>query len=149
MKDLVCCSLDINIPMQSNAAERRLFDRTVEAIDYYCPIQPSTPTKLVFLWLAQLNLLVGPSTNLDRTKNKSFSDNCGKNNGDMSDKVGGKELVTEKELVMEEKLVTEEELMIEEEFIMKKDFVMEKELVMEKKLEMEEEIKMEDLEGLE
>ena len=38
MKDLVCCLLDVNIPVQSDAAERRLFDRTIEIIDYYCPI---------------------------------------------------------------------------------------------------------------
>ena len=110
IKDLVCYSLDVNIPFQSNAAERRLFERVVEAIDYYCPVQPTMPIELVFLWLAQLNLLVGLSTDPDRTKNKSLSDNCGKSNGDMSDGVGDKELVTEEELMMEEKLETEEEI---------------------------------------
>ncbi len=49
IKDLVCCSLDGNIPVQSDEAERRLFDHAVEAIDYYWPVQPPTPTELVFL----------------------------------------------------------------------------------------------------
>ena len=115
MKDLVCCSLDVNIPVQSDAAERRLFDRVVEAIDYYYPVRPSTPTESVFLWLAQLSPLVGPSTDPNRTESKSLSDNCGKSNGEMSDGVGGEELVTEEELVMEEELVTEEKLGTEEE----------------------------------
>ena len=99
MKDLVCCSLDVNIPVQSDAAERRLFDRAVGAIDYYCPVRPPTPTKSVFLWLVQLSPLVGPSTDSNRTKSKSLSDNCGKSNGEMSNRVGGEELVIEEELV--------------------------------------------------
>ena len=91
MKDLVCCSLDVNIPVQSDAAEKRLFNCAVEAIDYYCPIQPPMSTKSVFLWLAQLSPLVGLSTDPNRTKSK--------------DGVGGEELVTKKEIVMEEELV--------------------------------------------
>ena len=125
MKDLVCCSLDVNIPVQNDAAEKRLFDYVIETIDYYCPVQLSTPTESVFLWLAQLSPLVGLFTDSDRTESKSLCDNCGKSNGDMNNGVSGEELVTEKELVMEKELVTE------------------------KKLEMEEEIKTEDLEGLE
>ena len=91
--------------MQSNVAEKRLFDCIIEAIDYYCPLQPPTPTELVFFWLAQLSPLVGSSTNPIRTESESFSDNCGKSNGEMSDGVGSEELVTEEELVMEEELV--------------------------------------------
>ena len=91
--------------MQSDAAERRLFDRAVGAIDYYCPVRPPTPTESVFLWLAQLSPLVGPSTDPNRTESESLSDNCGKSNGEMSDGVGGEELVTKKELVIEEEPV--------------------------------------------
>lgn len=36
IKDLVCCSLDVNILVQSDVAERKLFNRAVEAIGYYC-----------------------------------------------------------------------------------------------------------------
>ena len=107
IKDLVCCSLDVNILVQSNAAERRLFDCAVEAIDYYCPVQPPTPTKLVFLWLTQFSPLVSPSTDPDRIESKSHSDNCGKNNVDISDRVGVEELMTEEEFVTEEELGTE------------------------------------------
>ncbi len=102
MKDLVCCSLDGNIPVQSDVAERRLFDCAVEAIDYYWPVQPPTPTESVFLWLAQLILLVGPATDPNRTESKSLSDNCGKINGDMSNGVGDEELVKEEELGTED-----------------------------------------------
>ena len=49
MKDLICYLLDINIPVQSNAAERGLFDRAVETIDYYYPVWPLTATESVFL----------------------------------------------------------------------------------------------------
>ncbi len=38
MKDLVSYSLDVNIPVRSDAPERRLFDLTVLAIDYHRPI---------------------------------------------------------------------------------------------------------------
>ena len=73
--------------------------------------------------------LVGPSTDPNRTESKGLSDNCGKNNGDISDGVGGEKLVTEKKLVTEEELMTKEKL------------------VTEKKLETEEKIETEDLEG--
>ena len=123
MIDLVYCSLDVNIPVQSDVAEKRLFDRAVEAINYYCLVRPPTPTESEFLWLAQLSPLIGLSADPDYTKSKSFSDNDGKSNGDKSDRMDGEELVTEEELMTEE------------------------ELVMEKKLETEEEIEIEDLEG--
>ena len=115
MKDLVWYSLDVNIPMQSDAAERRLFNCAVEVIDYYCPIQSPTLIESVFFWLAQLSLLIGLLTDLDRTKSKSFNDNCGKSNCNMSDKVGGEELVTKEKLVTEKEFVTEEKLETEEE----------------------------------
>ncbi len=38
MKDLVSYSLDVNIPVQSDVPERRLFDLAVSAIDYHRPI---------------------------------------------------------------------------------------------------------------
>ena len=129
IKDLVCCSLNINIPVQNDAAERRLFDHAVEAIDYYWPVQPPTPTELVFFWLAQLNALVGLPTDPKRTESKSLSDNCSTSNGNMSDGVGREELVTEEEIVTEERLETKERLKMEE------------------RLETEEEIETEDLEG--
>ena len=75
---------------------------------------PATPPTLVGR---------GPSTDPNRTESESLSNNCGKNNGEMSNGMGGEELVTEEELVIKE------------------------ELVMEEKLEMEEEIEMKDLEG--
>ncbi len=102
MKDLVCCSLDGNIPGQSDAAEKRLIDCAVEAIGYHWPVRPPTPTESVFFWLAQLSPLVGPATKPDRTDSKSLKDNCGKNNGDISDRVGDDELVTEEELGRED-----------------------------------------------
>lgn len=42
--------------------------------------------------------LVGPPTDLNRTENKSFSNNCGKNNGDMGDGVSNEKFRTEKKL---------------------------------------------------
>ena len=89
------------------------------------------PTEWVFLWLAQLSVLVGPFTNPDCIESKSFSHNCGKSNGNMSNRVNGEKFVTKEELVTEKKLVMEEELVTEE------------------KLEIEKEIETEDLEGLE
>ena len=38
IKNLVIFSLDINILMQNDASEKRLFDPTVLAIDYHWPI---------------------------------------------------------------------------------------------------------------
>ena len=115
MNDLVCCSLNVNIPMQNDTAERRLFNRAIEAIDYYCLVQLSTSTELVFLWLAQLAPLVSPSTDPNCTKSKSFYDNCGKSNSKMSGEVDSEELVIEEKLVMEEEFVTEEKLEKEKE----------------------------------
>lgn len=52
MKDLVCCSLDVNILVTSDAAEKKLFDRAIDAIDYYWPVQPYMPTESIFHLLA-------------------------------------------------------------------------------------------------
>ena len=84
MKDLVCCSLDVNIPVQSNVVERRLFNRAFEAIDYYCLVQSPTPTESLFFWLAQLSLLISLSTDPNYTESESLGDNCGKNYGIIS-----------------------------------------------------------------
>ena len=129
--------------MQNDAAEKRLFNSAVEAIDYYCSIRPPTPIESVFLWLAQLSPFTDPSIDSNRTKSKSLSDNYSKSNSNISDGVGGEEIVIEKELVTEEELVTKEKLVTEEELMT------EEELLTEKKLEMEEEIETEDLKGLE
>ena len=115
MKDLVCYSLDVNIPVQNDAAEKRLFNHVVEAIDYYCLVQPPTPTESVFLWLAQLSPLVDLSTDPDRTKSENLGDNCGKKNGDMSNQMGGEELVTKENLVTEAELVTKKKFETKEE----------------------------------
>lgn len=114
MKDLVCYLLDINIPVQSNAAKKKLFDLAIVVIDYYWPVQSIIPTKSIFLQLAQLNSLIDLSTDPDYTESKSFNDNCGKSNGDMSDRVDGDELIPEKKFVTEEKFETEEKLDMEE-----------------------------------
>ena len=114
MKDLVYCSLDVNISVQSNAAKKRLFDHAIEPIDYYYLVRSFTLIKSVFFWLAQLNTHVGPSTDPKRTKSKTLSDNCGKSNDDISNEVGGEELVTEEELVIEEKFETEERIKTED-----------------------------------
>ena len=76
MKDLISYLLDINIPMQSNAFKKRLFNFTILAIDYYWPIQSLTQTKSIFLWLDGLSLFVSPPTNLNCIKSESHSDNC-------------------------------------------------------------------------
>lgn len=104
MKDLVFYSLDVNIPMQNNTAEKKLFNYVVEAIDYYLLVQSFTQTKLIFLWLMQLNLLVNLATELNCIKSKSFNNNCDKNNSNMSNEMGDKELMTKKELKTEKEL---------------------------------------------
>ncbi len=76
MKDFVSYSLDVNIPVQSDALERRLFDLAISAIDYYRPIRPLTPTESIFLLLDGLSPLVGPPINHNRTESESYSDNC-------------------------------------------------------------------------
>ena len=85
IKNLVSYSLDVNIPVQSNASEKQLFDLAVSAIDYYWPIRLPILTKLIFLELEGLSLLVSLSTKLNYTKSKSHSDNC--NMGRESNKV--------------------------------------------------------------
>ncbi len=76
MKYLVSYSLDVNIQVQSNAPEKRLFDLAVWAINYHRPIRPPTPTESIFLWLDGLSLLVGLPTNPNRNESESHSDNC-------------------------------------------------------------------------
>ncbi len=76
MKDLVSYSLDVNIPVRSDAPERRLFDLVVSAIDYHWPIRPPTPTESIFLWLDRFSPLVGPPTDPNRPESESHSDNC-------------------------------------------------------------------------
>lgn len=93
MKDMFDCSLDVNIPVQTNIAEKRLFNHAVEIIKYYYPVQLLTPTKSVLIWLTQLSPLIGPLTNI--------SENCSKSNGNMSNVGSGNELG------MEEKLFTD------------------------------------------
>ena len=77
----------------------------------------------------QLNLLVGLSINSNRTKSKSFGNDCGKNNGDISNRIGNEELI------IGEKLVTKEELVTEEEFMIKEKLETEEKLKIEKKIE--------------
>ncbi len=86
MKDLVSYSLDVNILVQSDAPEKRLFNPAVLAIDYHWPIQPLIPIELIFLWLERLSPLVGPPTNPNRTKNESHSDyyNIGREDNEIS-----------------------------------------------------------------
>ena len=91
-----------------------MFNCAIEAIDYYYLVQLLTPTKLVFFWLAQLNQLVGLSIDPKRIESKNLSDNCGKTNSDMSNRVSVEKLGTEKELLMEEKLKMEDKIKIED-----------------------------------
>ncbi len=76
MKDLITYSLDVNIPVQSNVPEKRLFDLAVSAIDYHWPIRPLTVTESIFLWLDGLGSLVGLFIDPNRTKSESYSDIC-------------------------------------------------------------------------
>ncbi len=75
MKDLVSYSLDVNIPVRSDAPERKLFDLAVSAIDYHRPIRPLTSTESIFIWLNGLSPLVSLLTDPNRTKSESHSDN--------------------------------------------------------------------------
>ncbi len=76
IKDLVRYSLDVNIPVQSDAPKKRLCDLAISVIDYHRPIQPLTPIELILFWLNRLSLLVDPPTEPNRTKNESHSNNC-------------------------------------------------------------------------
>lgn len=67
---IFCYLLDVNISMQNIAAEKKPLNHAVKAINYYAPIEPSISTKLIFLWLVQLSLLIGLSIDLKRTKLK-------------------------------------------------------------------------------
>lgn len=68
MKDLVDYLLDVNIPMQSNATGKRLFNLSVLAIHYDGSIQPPTSTESIFLWQNRLSPLVDLPTNPNHTK---------------------------------------------------------------------------------
>lgn len=57
--------------------------------------------------MGQLSLFVCLATNSNRIKNKTFDDNYSKNNSNISNKVGNRELVTKKKLKTKEKLETE------------------------------------------
>ncbi len=76
MKDLVSYSLDINILVQSDVSEKKLFYLTILAIDYYRPLQSPILTELIFLQPDRLNSLVGLLNNPNRTKSQSHNDNC-------------------------------------------------------------------------
>lgn len=62
-----------------------------------------------------MNLFISLPINPNYIKNKSFIDNCNKSNGNISDRVDDKKLVTKKKLKTEEELETEEEFKIKEE----------------------------------
>lgn len=74
------------------------------------------PIELIFLYLTKLSSLVGLATNSNRSKSKSFSNNYKKNNSDMSDGIGSKELMPKKQLGIKEELKTEKVLKTEEKF---------------------------------
>ena len=61
-----------------------------------------------------MSLLISLSTGPDCIKSKSFNDNFDKGNGNMSDRVGDKELLIKKELVIEKKLEIEKEIEMED-----------------------------------
>lgn len=67
----------------------------------------------IFFQLAQLNLFLGLATNYNQTKNKSLSNNCGKINTNISDKVGGKKFITKEELIIKKDLKIEKKFIIE------------------------------------
>ena len=84
MKDIVTSSLDLDINIYvsiSNAAEKKIFNCAISAIKYYLSVQPLKSAKFIFLWLAGLNPLIGPSTNLNHTKSKSYNENDNISNG--------------------------------------------------------------------
>lgn len=81
MKDLVGSSLDINIYVEmSKMAEKRLFDCTIEAIEYYELVQSLTRIKFIFFQLTRLSPLIEPLIDLNRTKSQSYSENIGVSN---------------------------------------------------------------------
>lgn len=63
-------------------AERRLFNCVVEGIEYYWPERPLTPRESIFFWLMGLSPLIGPFTDLNRTKYKCYNEN-----DDLSNKI--------------------------------------------------------------
>ena len=112
MKNLICCTLDVNISIESNAAKKSFFIRKVINIKYFQPIQLSMLIKLLLLWLVQLSPLASPSKNsfnpiesksslvflfinLDRTESKSFSNNYCKNNSAERKSIGGEDFEKE------------------------------------------------------
>lgn len=60
-----------------------------------------------------MTLLVDLATDLNYTKSENLSNNCSKNNDNISDGVGGKEFMTKKELGTEKKLETKKKLEME------------------------------------
>lgn len=90
MKDLVECLLNINITMQNDTTKKRLYFPNIKTINYYLSIRSLTFTKSIFLWLMQLNLFIDLFINLYFTKNKSNNKNCGKNERNLTKKVGNK-----------------------------------------------------------
>ena len=66
--------------------------------------------KLVFFWLVQLNPLFDLPTDPNGIKSKIFSDNCSKNNGNISNKVDCVKLLIKEKFIIKEKLKTEEKI---------------------------------------
>lgn len=84
MKDIIASSFDLDVNRHiliSNAAEKKIFDCVVRAIEYYLPIRPLNHVESIFFLLVGLNLLVRLSTDLKCTKSKSYSKIGNINNG--------------------------------------------------------------------
>lgn len=76
MKDLVGFLLNVNVYVWiSNTAKRRLFNCAAGVIEYYLSIWPLRYIEFLFFWFSRLGLLIGPPTDLNRTKSKSHSKN--------------------------------------------------------------------------
>lgn len=61
--------------MQNNISEKKPFDIIILVIDNHRSIRPLISIKSIFLELNGLSLIVGRLTNLNHTKNESYSDN--------------------------------------------------------------------------
>lgn len=77
--------------MQNDTTKKTLCFPNIKTINYYLLIRSLTFTKSLFFWLMQLNLFIDPLINLYFTKNKSHNKNCGKNERNLTNKVGNKE----------------------------------------------------------
>lgn len=73
--------LNINIPIRSNTAKKRLFNCAVGAIEYYWPIKPLTLVEFIYFWLAGLSLLIGLSIYPNHIESASYNDNSDISNG--------------------------------------------------------------------